>query len=600
MKFLGMQKLLVNVGIKLRSNQVSFKDLKKKWKLEQQIPDWYSTNSLQFFMNKYSYKGESVRSRDTAIAKYLADNCPDVYPDWWGTDTYTQGLSYQDVFFNAIYRDGYAIPSTPLKANAGVPERGMTVSCSRQYVENNIASKYLNNAETAIFTKLSHGCSVTVDDWLAEGDSIGEGDFSEGVVPIIDMIKKTTLEITHSTRRGQVAFYVGIDHGDFWKIAQMLYEDPDGLNIGWLVPDSFIQKLTNKEQDAVARWNRMLYVRLAKGKGYLAMTDRMNRNKAQTFKNLGLHIKGSNLCNELNLPANADYSSTCVIINANLALYDEFPKHLFHILHLMQDANVSGYLKQIDAQKSHSRNLLSKAYNFTKDFRAVGTGSAGLHSLFMKKRIVFGSFESMVLNEEIFKRMQHDTNEMNVWLADVLGVPDGVRKAGLHLRNATTMFSPPTKSCAELARDTPTEGNNLETALIKVKESAGGEIFRINYEFLKFMKEKGMYNKDEVARIAKNKGSVQDCDWMTEDEKAVFRIAFEIPMSAHIELCSQRQQYFDQQQSINLYFSGSDTEEYIGQIHKQALLDEGINSLYYCYSSRGGRYTRVTSCEVCE
>ena len=266
----------------------------------------------------------------------------------------------------------------------------------------------------------------------------------------------------------------------------------------------------------------------------------------------------------------------------------------------MQDANVTGYLKQIESQKPHSRNLLNKAYNFTKDFRAVGTGTAGLHSLFMKKRIVFGSFESMLLNEEIFKRMQKDTNEANVWLADVLGVPDGVKKAGLHLRNATTMFSPPTKSSAELARETPTEGNNLETALIKVKESAGGEIFRINYEFLKFMKDKGMYNKAEVARIAKNKGSVQDCDWMTTEEKAVFRIAFEIPMSAHIDLCSQRQRYFDQQQSINLYFSGSDTEEYIGEIHKQALLDEGINSLYYCYSSRGGRYTRVTECDVCQ
>lgn len=123
----------------------------------------------------------------------------------------------------------------------------------------------------------------------------------------------------------------------------------------------------------------------------------------------------------------------------------------------MQDANVTGYLKQIESQKPHSRNLLNKAYNFTKDFRAVGTGTAGLHSLFMKKRIVFGSFESMLLNEEIFKRMQKDTNEANVWLADVLGAPDGVKKAGLHLRNATTMFSPPTKSSAELARETPTE-----------------------------------------------------------------------------------------------------------------------------------------------
>lgn len=62
---------------------MSFKDLKKKWMSEGEIPNWYSTNSLQFFMNKYSYKGESVKSRDKAIAKYLAENSAETYPEWW-------------------------------------------------------------------------------------------------------------------------------------------------------------------------------------------------------------------------------------------------------------------------------------------------------------------------------------------------------------------------------------------------------------------------------------------------------------------------------------------------------------------------------------
>lgn len=69
-----------------------------------------------------------------------------------------------------------------------------------------------------------------------------------------------------------------------------------------------------------------------------------------------------------------------------------------------------------------------------------------------------------------------------------------------------------------------------------------------------------MHNDNEVERIMSNKGSVQDCDWLTQHEKDVFRIAFEIPMSAHLDLCSQRQRFIDQQQSINLYFSGSDSE----------------------------------------
>ena len=89
------------------------------------------------------------------------------------------------------------------------------------------------------------------------------------------------------------------------------------------------------------------------------------------------------------------------------------------------------------------------------------------------------------------------------------------------------------------------------------------------------------------------------CDWLTDYEKKVFACAFEVSMYAHLDLCAQRQVYFDQQQSINLYFSSSDTEEDIGEIHMYALLNDMINALYYCYSSRGATYERV-ECLVCQ
>lgn len=177
-------------------SEKDFKSLKRKWKAEEQIPVWYTSNSLQFFMNKYSFEGESVRSRDEAIAKYLAENSPDVKPDWWDLDPYTAGLTYEQVYFNLVYRDGYAVPSTPLKANAGLPDRGMTVSCSGQKLGNNIASKYLNNAEIAVFTKFAHGTSIDISSWLHEGAQIGEGDVSEGIMPIVDLYQSTTGEVT--------------------------------------------------------------------------------------------------------------------------------------------------------------------------------------------------------------------------------------------------------------------------------------------------------------------------------------------------------------------------------------------------------------------
>lgn len=905
---------------------LDFRTLKDELKSKGEIPEWYSTNALQFFMDKYSYQGETVKSREKTIAKYLAKHAPSVYPDWWEEDPYTQGKTYEEVFFNVAW-DGYAVHSTPLKANAGLPFRGLTVSCCGQYMGNSVASKAFIRGELEVLIKNSHGCSMPVSDWLAEGTVYDkDGNISEGIIPVIDDMQKSTFEINQGIRRGQTQFAVNISHGDFWKVADKLFAESDSLNISWLIDDEFIGRLVNKDEDAVSRFGRVVQIRMQTGKGYFTKIDTMNRNKAQVFKDLNLKVHASNLCvapetkilttngyevisdledqdvvvwngeewsktkvvktgknqklikvttdfnhviectpyhkfyvqvgslgrggkiiekraadlktgdrlikfklpviegdkvldnaytngfysgdgcfyngiqmtylygdkkellpfitavkslnensedriiirhngtledkffvptneytvesrlewlagicdsdgtvarngetesiqigsihlsflqdiqmmlqtlgitstistgpaegyrsmplnngtggygdfycqqayrllinsnglfklselgfkthrlkwlkrrphrecdrfvtiatvedtgryddtycftepkrhmgmfngvltgncNEVNLPSNQEYSFTCVIINANLALYDEFPEHLFHILHIMQDCNVSGYIEELEKKTGENKIFLSKVLKFTKDFRAVGTGVCGLHSLFMKRRIVFGSFDSMVLNEEIFKRMRQDLDECNGWLATVLGEPE--KLIGYGKRNATVMMMPPTKSSAELAKESPTESINPETALIRVKETVGGDIFRINTELLKVLKELGEYTPENIKFIAENKGSVQKCEFIPQHLKDVFRNAFEIDMKAHLDLCSQRQPYIDQQQSINLYFSSSDSPQYIAECHKQALLDDMTNGLYYCYSSRGGNYERF-GCSNCE
>lgn len=114
------------------------------------------------------------------------------------------------------------------------------------------------------------------------------------------------------------------------------------------------------------------------------------------------------------------------------------------------------------------------------------------------------------------------------------------------------------------------------------------------------MKEKGVYSDETVQEIINDKGSVQKVSWLTEEEKAIFRTGFEVPAEDYLRLCSQRQKYIDQAQSINLYFTSNDSEEYISRIHKLAMEDEGILSLYYIYSMRGaGDISRVEMCEMC-
>lgn len=581
------------------SEAIDFRKLKDEWKASGEIPQWYSTNALQFFMDSYSWQGESVRSRDMTIAKYLAEYAPKNKPSWWDTDPYTAGKDWEEVFFNLIFTDGYAVLSTPLKANGGLPERGMPISCSGQTLSNSLGSKSFLNCELEQLIKNAHGCAISMEDWLAEGDVYDkDGNMSDGIIPLIDGYQRTTFETNQGVRRGQTAFYVSVEHGDFWKVAEKLEAESDNLNIGWIIRDTFINRLLIKDAEALARLARVIKIRVAFGKGYIAKLDTMNRNKADVFKILNMAVKGSNLCSELNLPADDEYTFSCPIINLNLTLWDELPEHIFWLLQIMQDCNVSGYLEQLESKKGFSSLFLQKIYKFTKDFRATGMGTCGFHSLLMQKRFTVDSTDAMMLNDEIFSRQRKETYEASVWLAQELGVPEGLEKAGIFRRNATTMFAPPTKSSTELARNSPSEGIGLQTAIIKIKETVGGDIFRIELAFLNLMKERGKYTQEEVNKIAQAR-TVKVCDWLTDHEKRVFACAFELDMKVHLALCAQRQAYFDQQQSINLYASSSDTEETIGEWHMIALLDDMINALYYCYSSRGATYERE-ECALCQ
>ena len=908
----------------MSAKEIDYKKLKNKWLKHGEIPKWLSSNGVQLFCEKYSYKGDTFKQRLQSVAKHLAKRAPKVYPEWWGSDPYTTGKTYEEVFFNVQW-DGYVTGSTPLIANSET-DRGMTVSCSGQYMKPTIYHSNDMVTELAVLSKYGHGTSVVLSDWPSEGMDLGDGNKSAGVMP---QIKKLIAEIdlvTQGVRRGSAAYYIDIEHGDFYKVAQHLFEEPDSNNVGWIVKQSFIDKLKAVDKEAIKRFNRVLYVRRTKGKGYICKIDTFNKHRAEAFKKDEVYTTGSNLCvapetkiltdkgyqeistlvgevvnvwngeewsavvvqqtgsnqkllkvvtdigqdiecteyhrffvqtdyqgtieckrafelkagdklikfklpviqgsetleyaydngffsadgtcnnnskaiylyhakrdladffksvscwnkndelmlwkgtskfgslqpkyfvpnanytvesrlqwlagyldgdgcvarngtNEsiqavtihydfavnlqnmlqelgvnakithaadeglrslpandgtgeykmyqckrsyrilinsidlqhltnlglkchrlkwevrtpqrsasrfvqivdvvdegryddtycftepkrgmgmfngvlagncldMNLPANDELTFTCVLLSLNLLEYDKWPTNLPKIAHIMQDCNVSAYLEQIEALSPHNFKALEKAHRFTKRYRAVGTGTYGFHSYLMKKRIVFGSLDAFYTNGRIFKDIHSQIDVCNRWLAEVLGEPEGCK--GLGIRNATTTAGQPTKSSAELSKGSPSESINPVTALVKVKESAGGELFRIDTVFLEYLKENGLYNDELIRKVAKNKGSVQGIDEIPKDMQLVFATAFEVKMEDHLNLCSQRRKYIDNSQSINLYFGSNDTEEYIAKIHQQALLDDECLGLYYVYGMRNGKLTRLTDCFSCQ
>jgi len=568
------------------------KDLQKKG----QAPQWFTTGGYQLLYKNYLSKGETPLDRYRSIAFALAQHMPLVYPDWWSYDTYTAGKTYEEVFFNAMW-DGYISPSTPLLSNGGNRKKGTTVSCAGGLIDNNLYDRYNAMTEAAVLTKHSHGTSYAIN-WPAEGDSLKRGGHSAGVMPVIRDFINTMDEVVQGTRRGSLAYSLDIRHGDFEHVLKHLYENPESNNLGWLITDEFIEDWVDKQTpDAVMRMGKTLGTKMIKGRGYFTKINHMNRHRAQAFKNAGLEVRASNLCQETVLPASRDYTFSCVILNVNLELYRELPASIFKIAHIMQDCNVSEYIATIDELSPEDQMAMQKIRRFSEDFRSVGTGVLGWHTLMQRERIVVGSLECFMLDEEIFSRMEAETLEASQWLAQVLGEPKGC--VGLGIRNATRMMMPPTKSTAEIMAGA-SEGIGLDLSMVFTAQSAGGEIFRVNKVLLEIMKERGVYNDDTIMQIAKQR-TVANQDWLTEHEKKVFRCAFEVPMDTYLDLCSNRQTHIDQGQSLNLYLTSKDSEEYISYLHAKAFKDPNILSLYYIYSMRDtGEISRSTECVACQ
>jgi ribonucleoside-diphosphate reductase alpha chain len=64
-------------------------------------------------------------------------------------------------------------------------------------------------------------------------------------------------------------------------------------------------------------------------------------------------------------------------------------------------------------------------------------------------------------------------------------------------------------------------------------------------------------------------------------------------------MASQRAQFLDQWQSLNLFFSADEDEAYINEVHKAAFQDPNILALYYVYSKAGVQASK-DECLACQ
>lgn len=404
-------------------------------------------------------------------------------------------------------------------------------------------------------------------------------------------------------RRGAFAAYLDIDHPDIDEFLTIkdVGNPIQNLFIGVCVSDYWMQEMIDGDSDKRDIWAKVLESRQQKGLPYIFFTDNINRNKPQIYKDLNLTINSSNLCSEICLPSTKEESFVCCLSSMNLELYDEWKDtNAVEIATYFLDAVMEEFIN-----KTKNYKYLEAAHKFAKRHRALGLGVLGWHSYLQKNMIPFEGLEAKQLNVSIFKQIQEQSYAASIKLGKEYGCApifdEVIDTEKIMCRRNTTLIAiaPTTSSSAILGQTSPgiepLASNYYKAGLAK------GNFMRKNKYLKQLLIEKGMDTEDVWRSIMINNGSVLQLDFLSENEKAVFKTFKEISQLEIIQQASIRQKYIDQAQSLNLNIPADLSIKEVNKLFIEAW-KLGIKTLYYQRSQSVSKelVNSLVSCSSCE
>tara|TARA_Y100000813_G_scaffold35154_1_gene23322 strand:- start:12 stop:869 length:858 start_codon:yes stop_codon:yes gene_type:complete len=234
-----------------------------------------------------------------------------------------------------------------------------------------------------------------------------------------------------------------------------------------------------------------------------------------------------------------------------------------------------------DFIKNAPKEFSDAVYSATKE-RSVGLGVMGLHSYFQKKMIPLESVMSKVWNKKIFENIQNKVDKSSKDLAEERGSCPDAEEYGFKERFSNKTAIAPTASISIICGGTSPGVEPIAANSYTHKTLSGS--FNVRNKYLKKLLEKHGKDNDEVwSSITTNQGSVSHLDFLTQEEKDVFKTAFELDQRWLVDLSADRTPHISQAQSINLFLPADVHKKDLHQIHFQAW-KKGLKSLYYCRS----------------
>lgn len=485
---------------------------------------------------------------------------------------------------------GWVSFASPVWSNFGAG-RGLPISCFGSYIADDMANIMYTSSEVGMMSKYGGGTSAYFGALRPRGASISDKGSSNGPVTFMQLFNTLVNVVSQgSVRRGNLAAYMPIDHADILEFLDIATEgNPiQGLTHAVTVEDSWLQAMADGDEEKRAIWARVIQRRGEMGFPYILFADNANNNTVDVYKDKGLKIVASNLCSEIMLPSNRDWSFVCCLSSINVLFYDDWKDtDLVETMTYFLDAVMSEFCIKLEAlrdstdpEKQQAFYFMERAYNFAVENRALGLGVLGWHSLLQDKMLPFESAEASALNVEVFKCIGDRSKAASVEMAAAYGEPAVLK--GYGRRNTTTMAIAPTTSSAFILGQV-SQGIEPVWSNCYVKDLAKLKVTIKNPNLLVLLGEKGKDTKEVWDSIRDNDGSVQHLDFLSDNEKAVFRTFAEIDQFAVIDQAAARQPFIDQGQSLNVMVPPSVSAKDVNTLYMRAW-KSGVKALYYQHS----------------
>ena len=487
--------------------------------------------------------------------------------------------------------------STPVLSNGGTT-RGLPISCFLNYVDDSREGLADHYTENIWLSSMGGGIGGYWGNVRSQGMATSIGNKTTGVIPFMHVVdSQMTAFHQGATRRGSYASYMDISHPEIVEFIEMrkptggdIHRKNLNLHHGINITDAFMEavqkgdswdlidphtKQVIKTTDARTLWIKILETRIATGEPYISFIDTVNAALPESQKKLGLKFNHSNLCSEITLPTAKDRTAVCCLSSVNLEYFDEWKDNKLFIEDLV---------RMLDNVLEHfitsAPSYMWRAVNSARCERAIGLGAMGLHSYFQKREVAMDGEKSKDINDYIFKHIHNEAQSANEKLGAERGSPADMEGTGL--RHSHVIAIAPNASSSVICGGTSPSIEPLRANAFSQKTLSGTFLMKNKY-LERVLIRHDRNNKEVWKSIVTNGGSVQHLDFLSDEEKKVFKTAIEMDQRLLVDLAADRQQYICQSQSLNLFLPPDVDTKTLHGIHLRAWKGK-VKTLYYMRS----------------